>query len=261
MQAKLRFMQLKLFLLAAILSSSASGFAQQSAEESTPTVPKNFLKVNITSLALKNYHLQYEHALSRKVSVAIGGRFMPTSSIPFRSLILEAIGDDDPDTKDLIDKSRIGNVAITPEVRFYFGKGYGKGFYLAPYYRYTKFSTNTITVNFSEGTGPQRNINLNGELSGHSGGLLLGAQWFLGKTVTLDWWIIGAHYGTGKGSFTGTPSTPFTPGEQADIRQTLEDIDVPLIDKKVSVTANNVSVSTDGAFGGLRGGIMLGVRF
>ncbi|HEY0039594.1 MAG TPA: DUF3575 domain-containing protein [Flavisolibacter sp.] len=255
-------MQLKSILLAVLLSSSIAALAQESTtEETTPGISKNFIKVNLTSLPLKNFHLQYERVLSKRVSIAIGGRYMPTSTIPFKSLVIKAIGDDDQDTKDLIEKSQIGNFAITPEVRFYLGKGYGKGFYIAPYYRYANFSTNTITLNFSETNGPSRSLNLNGEMSGHTGGIMFGAQWFLGKTITLDWWIIGAHYGTGKGIFTGTPSTPFTPGEQADIRQTLEDIDVPLIDKTVSVSPNNVTVKTDGAFGGLRGGILLGVRF
>jgi hypothetical protein len=176
-------------------------------------------------------------------------------------VILDAVGNDDQDTRDLIDQSKIGNIAITPEVRFYLGKGYGKGFYIAPYYRYAKFSTNTVTVSFSEPNGPRRSVNLSGELSGHSGGLMFGAQWFLSKAISLDWWIIGAHYGTGKGSFTGIPSPALTAGEQAEIRQTLEDIDVPLIDKAISVTANSINVKTDGAFGGMRGGLLLGIRF
>lgn len=256
-------MPLKTILAAAFLSASATAMAQNAPSEDSANQNRyrDILKINVTSLPLKNFHVQYEYILSRRVSLALGGRLMPTSAIPFKSLVLDAVGDDDQDTKDLINKSRIGNIAITPEVRFYLGKGYGKGFYIAPYYRYATFSTNTVTLNFSEANGPKRSVNLSGEMTGHTGGVMLGAQWFLGKHLTLDWWIIGAHYGVGNGSFTGVPSTPFTPGEQADIRQTLEGIDVPLVDKMVNVSANNVSVKVDGPFGGLRGGILLGIRF
>jgi len=254
-------MQVKSALFASLVAFTMTASAQEATPNAAPEVPQNFIKLNVLSLPLKNFHLQYEHVLSKRISVAIGGRYMPTSSIPFKSLVLDAIGNDDQDTRDLIDQSKIGNIAITPEVRFYLGKGYGKGFYVAPYYRYTKFSTNTVTVSFSEPIGPRRSVNLNGDLSGHTGGLLLGAQWFLSKSISLDWWIVGAHYGNGQGNFNGTPSTPLTPGEQAEVRQTLEDIDVPLIDKTVTVTANSINVKTDGAFGGLRGGLLIGIRF
>lgn len=254
-------MQVKSALFACFAALSISASAQEAVKENETAAPQNFVKLNVLSLPLKNFHVQYERVLSKRVSVALAGRYMPTSGIPFKSVILDAVGNDDQDTRDLIDQSQIGNIAITPEVRFYLGKGYGKGFYIAPYYRYAKFSTNTVTVSFSEPNGPRRSVNLSGELSGHSGGLMFGAQWFLSKAISLDWWIIGAHYGNGKGSFTGIPSPSLTPGEQAEIRQTLEDIDVPLIDKTIAVSANSINVKTDGAFGGLRGGLLLGIRF
>ena len=221
---------------------------------------ENFLKLNITSLPLKNYQLQYEHVLTRKLSFALGARLMPSTGIPLKSLVLDAVGEDQ-DTREIIEKSRISNVAITPELRIYLGKGYGKGFYIAPFYRYTNFSTNSITLTYSASNGPERTVSMSGKMTGHTGGIMFGAQWFLGKSISLDWWIVGAHYGTGKGSFTGTPDVPFTPSEQESVRQMLEDIDVPLVDKTVSVSANNVSAKIDGPFGGVRGGILLGFRF
>lgn len=255
-------MYFKQFFFAALLSASTSAMAQNNAtKDSTNNVSRDILKINLTSLPLKNFHVQFEHALSQKVSLAMGVRVMPVSAIPFESLVLDAVGEGDEDTKDLVNYSRIGNIAVTPEVRFYLGKGYGKGFYVAPYYRFANFSTNTIYLKYDDGAGPKRNLTMNGDLTAHAGGVMFGAQWFLGKRLTLDWWLIGAHYGTGKGKFTGTPSTPFTPAEQESIMQTLEDIDIPLIDKTISISANNVTVNTNGSFGGLRGGLLLGFRF
>jgi hypothetical protein len=254
-------MRLKPFLLTALLLPLTILAQDKDIQNSVEHPEKeNFLKINLTSLPLKNYHLQYERVLSRKVSVAIGARVMPNTGIPLKSLVLDAVGDDQ-DTRQIVENSRLQNIAITPEVRFYLGKGYGKGFYIAPYYRYTSFSTENITLTYAATAGPDRSVDLKGELSAHSGGIMFGAQWFLGKSISLDWWIVGAHYGAGNGSFSGTPDMPFTPGEQDEIRRILEDIDVPLIEKKISVSANNVSATIDGPFGGLRGGILLGIRF
>jgi len=254
-------MRLKPFLLAALLVPAAVMAQDKDIQNSVNHPEKeNFLKVNITSLPLKNYHVQFERVLSKKVSAALGVRVMPTTGIPLKSLVLDAVGDDE-DTRDLVEKSRLSNFAITPEVRFYLGKGYGKGFYIAPYYRYTKFSTNNISLTYSASNGPERTVSLNGEMSGHTGGIMFGAQWFLGQSISLDWWIVGAHYGAGNGSFSGTPNVPFTPSEQDEVRRILEDIDVPLIEKNISVTANSIAAKIDGPFGGLRAGILLGFRF
>jgi hypothetical protein len=220
----------------------------------------NFIKTNLTSIALKNYSLQYERVLSKAVSVAVTYRTMPETFIPFKSAVLNAVGDDQ-DTKDIISQTKLSNYAITPEVRFYLGKGYGKGFYMATYYRYVKFTTNQVPVNYEVMAGMKKTVTLSGDLTANTGGLLLGAQWLLGKHLCLDWWIIGAHYGSGNGNFVGIPDTPLTPAEQQEVKQQLEDIDIPLTDKTVTVTANRVAVTLDGPFGGLRGGISLGFRF
>lgn len=257
-------MQSKLTLLAAFccLMLSASAQREDSSNNNAALLAKrNFIKTNITSIFLKNYSLQYERVLSKAVSVAITYRTMPTTSIPFKSKVLDAVGDGDDDTKDIIDQSKLSNFAITPEVRFYLGKGYGKGFYVAPYYRYVSFSTNEVPVNYNGDNGSTKTVNLSGNLKANTGGLLLGAQWLLGKHLCLDWWILGAHYGSGNGTFVGTPSTPLSTSEQDDIRTSLEDIDIPLTDKEISVSASKVSVSLDGPFGGLRGGISFGFRF
>lgn len=256
-------MQSKLTLLAAFfcLAFAASAQTEDSSNNADQSFKRNFVKTNITSIFLKNYSLQYERVLSKRVSVALTYRTMPTTSIPFKSTVLDAIGDGDDDTKDIINQTKLSNFAITPEVRFYLGKGYGKGFYVAPYYRYVSFSTNQVPVHYDGANGSRQAVNLSGDLKANTGGILFGAQWLLGRHFCLDWWILGAHYGSGKGNFTGTPGAPLTIDEQHQIESDLNDIDIPLTDKTVSVSANNVSVLLDGSFGGLRGGLSFGFRF
>ncbi|RYF79021.1 MAG: hypothetical protein EON98_15155, partial [Chitinophagaceae bacterium] len=61
-------MKFKLLVAAALLVSTAAVAQNNAPEENTGIAPKkNILKVNLTSLPLKNYQLQYEHSLTRKV--------------------------------------------------------------------------------------------------------------------------------------------------------------------------------------------------
>jgi hypothetical protein len=221
----------------------------------------NFLKTNLTSILLKNYSLQYERTLNRKISFAISFRVMPETGIPFKKLILDAVGDDDPDTKQTIEDFRLSNTAITPEFRFYLSKkGYGRGFYIAPFYRHATFKTNNIDITYDDDNGGEGTLQLSGKLTSNTGGLLFGVQHVFGK-VALDIWLLGPHIGSGKGTFTGLSSKPLSSNEQDDIRQNLTDIDIPLTHQTVDVNAGGAKLTLDGPWGGLRSGISLGIRF
>jgi hypothetical protein len=220
----------------------------------------NIVKVNLTALPLKNFSFQYERVLQQKISAALGIRLMPNGNLPLKESLNDA-ANGDPDIEKAINNAQIGNFSITPEFRFYPGKkGYGRGFYIAPYYRYAKFTADAIPIDYTV-LSNTKTITLKGDMTTHSGGFMLGAQWFLGKYVTLDWWIVGAHYGAGNGAFVGTPSSPFNQMEQNEVRQTIEDIDLPVGKITAEVTANSAKAIFDGPWGGLRGGIAIGFRF
>lgn len=223
---------------------------------------KNIFKINLTAIPLKNYSFQYERVITRKFSVALGFRTMPASGLPMRSSIENAVGSDDEQTLKTIRSTKIGNTAVTPEVRFYLSKkGYGRGFYVAPYYRYSKFVCKEIPVEY-DGTGGQvKTITMKGDMTSHCGGLMLGAQWTLSKSVSLDWWIVGAQYGKAKGTFTGISDIALTQAEQDDIKETIDGLDIPFGNFKYNVTSNGVTGSIDGPWGGLRSGITIGIRF
>jgi Protein of unknown function (DUF3575) len=262
-------MKLKLYLLPALILFSCVQLAAQDQPEGATTkapagkstLPMNMIKVNLTSLPLKQYALQYERVLNRKFSFALGVRVMPASTLPFKQAILDAVGDD-PDTRDVLDRFQMSNLAITPEFRFYLSKrGYGRGFYLAPFYRYASYKTSKLEFDYDDGAGGTETINMTGKLTSNTGGLLLGAQWPLGKRLVLDWWILGPHYGSGNGLFSGASTQTMTPAEQDDLRTQLEDIDIPLTNTKVVVTANGASLELDGPWAGIRAGFSLGIRF
>jgi hypothetical protein len=245
---------------------SADSFAQNDNNdmqgETTITHKKNVVKINLPALLLKNYSIQYERVLSRKISFALGYRVMPNTSLPLQKSILSLIGDDDSETEKTIRDLRLSNFAITPELRIYLSrKGYGRGFYFAPFYRFASFKTNDLNFFYSTSNNTENNIKLSGKLTSNTGGFLLGVQKFLGKRIILDTWIFGPHYGSGKGELTGITSKPLTPDEQAALRDELESIDIPLTDKTVNVNANGASVKLDGPWAGFRAGLSLGIRF
>jgi hypothetical protein len=262
----------KLFILFSIFTffsaTISTSFAQnENAAAQKKETPKihhamNFIKTNITGIILKNYSLQYERVLSRKFSFALQYRMMPTTTIPFQKLILKQVGDDDPDTKKTIEDLKLSNNAITPELRWYVGKkGYGRGFYIAPFFRYANFKTNNIDIFYTDSSGSENSISLSGKLSSYTGGILFGVQHHYGKHIVLDVWLLGPHYGSGKGEFDGVSSKPLSQSEQNDLRDNLNNIDIPLTTKTVNVNPNGASLKLDGPWGGLRSGISLGYKF
>ncbi|HLF46378.1 MAG TPA: hypothetical protein VI548_08130 [Chitinophagaceae bacterium] len=231
-------------------------------EKILPALKKNFLKINLTGIALKNYSLQMERAVSRKVSFAVTLRTMPSGSIPFQKLVLKKIDDNDVETRDAIESFRLSNFAFTPEMKLYLSKrGYGQGFYMSFFYRYAKFTSNKLLFEVEDSPGVTRDLDFSGTISANTGGILFGVQWPIGKSLCLDLMILGPHFGSGKGLLSATTSPPLTSNEQNDLRMDLEELDIPFTRKTVTVNANGGSLKLDGPWGGLRSGISLGFRF
>lgn len=259
-------MHIRYFLVPALILFPFTGLLAQSPDEENGTPARkipaaNMIKLNLTSLPLKQVAFQYERVLNRKFSVALGVRIMPATTLPFKQAILDAVGDD-PDTRNVLETFQLSNTAITPELRFYLSKrGYGRGFYLAPFARFARYKTSLLEFDYDDGNGGQETINLAGKLTSTTGGLLMGAQWPIGKRVVLDWWILGPHYGSATGKFSGISSQTMTPAEQDDLRTQLNDIDIPFTNKTVVVTANGASLELDGPWAGIRAGFSLGIRF
>ena len=225
---------------------------------------KNTIKVNLTSIPLGNYSFQYERAIGKKVSLAVGYNFRKESELPFKSSLESLI--DDEDTWDQLGSLKTGFSAITPEIRFYMGKGVCKGFYLAPFAKFATYKAKlpSFEYTFEENINGQdvsktEQIPLAGDIKTVTGGLMLGAQWKLSKLFYLDWWILGPNYGTSKGSISGTKS--LTEDEQKGLSEELEDLEIPLVDSKTTVDSKGARMEFSGPWAGARAGISLGIRF
>ncbi len=230
------------------------------------SITKNSIKTNITSALLRNYSLQYERSLSKRFSLAVQYRFMPNGDIPLKNSIenyIETEDADDDEVLNFLKKSQIKGYAVTPEVRWYLGKGYGKGFYIAPYYRYAQFNLESIPINFTLDSGTEEEAIAKIETKSHSYGLLLGVQWKIKNKFTIDWYILGAHTGNLNGDLNATASRNLTATEQQDLQQAIDDFQIDFLDfeLKHTVKSNGVLTSFTGSNIGLRSGISIGYSF
>jgi len=223
---------------------------------------QNMIKLNLPGVAINTYSIQYARVLTRNFSFALAYRTMPNGKLPLKDKIIDKANITDPDVINTMNNLEMSNTAITPEFRFYLSKrGRGRGFYIAPFYRYSKYTVKNMQFTIEDSPGNERTIGLGGSLTSNTGGLLFGAQWRIAKVVCLDFWFIGPHYGNGNGSIAGTSSIPLSTNEQNDIRDQLDNIDIPLTDKTITVNSSGATMTLKGPWAGIRTGLCLGIRF
>lgn len=252
----------KLFILVPYLLVSGLS-AQETITTEVSTVQEdkmNIIKTNVTGYAFRNINLSYERSINRWFAINVGFGTVAEGKVPFMNAFLSE--EDEKDFQNL--KIKATNFTIEP--RFYIGQGYGKGFYFAPYYRYSKVSTNTFDFNYDYtafGTTVPIPLKGLGDARGNSGGLMVGAQFFLNKqhNFVLDFWIAGSHYGSGKGDFNLTSDFVLTPEMQAQLKMEIENLDIPFVNYTVETNSNGARIKVDGPWAGFRSGFSLGYRF
>jgi hypothetical protein len=255
----------KLFLFALLALVSASSVFSQT-KEWTPSNGalldgKNIFKVNLTSMALGNYGFYGERIINNRFSAVLGVNFMPNQNIPF----INSLKVVEQDVEGTINNIKINSLALIPELRIYTGKGYGKGFYLAPYFKYEQFGLSNLTAEFTDNNDVPRQVYLDGKIKTYSGGLMIGYQWLIGKNknFVIDWSMLGAHAGTSKGNLHGIYSGVMTAKEQQDVRNSIDDTlgDISLIKYTSKVDSKNTDVDIKGPWAFFRMGVSIGYRF
>jgi hypothetical protein len=248
-------MKLRKGLVLILLLLNQLAFAQEIKLDSITKMDKNLAKINFIGFSING---QYERILSKRISVALSYKVLPNGKFLFRGLIPTT----DPRARESLDNLMVSNSAITPEVRFYLGKkGYGQGFYLAPFFRSAKFGGKGIGIDFTLDSGQPATFTMEGNIKSNTFGLLIGAQWKLGKNFWLDWQILGPHYGSAKGTITGTSNLSLSPTERTSLENALKDVSVPFINQNVTVSPNKAIVDLKGPWAGLRTAISLGIDF
>jgi len=242
-----------LFLVLLVVIQNTS--AQEIKKDTALKIDRNLVKINLIGFSING---QYERILSKRVAIALSYKILPSGKFLFRGLIPMS----DPQAKEELDNLIVSNSAITTEIRFYTGKkGYGQGFYLAPFYRSAKFGGKGIGIDFTLDNGQIATFNMEGSIKSSTFGLLLGAQWKIGKNFWLDWQILGPHYGKATGEIKGISTIALSTSEQNSLFNALSDIDIPFTNENVRVDANNAKLGFTGPWAGLRTGISLGFDF
>ena len=231
--------------------------AVQAQDSLQVTAKSNIVKINLSSLVFKNISLQYERKLAKKISVALNVHAIPFGHLPFLRSIEKAI--DDPNVP--VNKLSLGSMGFTPEIRYYLGKkGAFRGFYLAPFLNVTRYKVD-LPVNYGNANTPAIFF---GNIAATTGGLLLGAQWKLGKSIYLDWWILGPNYGGARGDLNF--NSPLSVIEQDELRTEIDDLksneSFDTVIDSYSVNDTGAFIHVKGPWAGLRGlGLNLGIQF
>ncbi|MBV7439924.1 DUF3575 domain-containing protein [Weeksellaceae bacterium TAE3-ERU29] len=249
----------KLILLAGLCL--ATGLSAQVQVEEPVTFQEtklNIVKTNVLAYAFRNLNVSYERVINQWFSISGGINYVPKGKIPF----IEEFDFSNNDIEN-IRNANVSNVDITIEPRFYFGKGYGKGFYLTPYYRHSSINLDNIIIPFKDENDKDISLNMSGNTTANSVGLMIGSQWFLGEKQNwvLDWWIVGAHVGVAKVDFNGKTDRILTKKEQKDLEGSLNNFDVATVEYKAIVNENGGRLEGNGLWPGLRAGLAIGYRF
>lgn len=220
---------------------------------------KNIPKFNVTSVVFRNFQLQYERVLNKKFSGLLTYSLIPEGDLPMKDLLVDSV--EEEDLNRFLQSSSLQYSSFTPELRIYFGDGYGKGFYLAPFYRHTKYQINDVHIFYNSEGGGEGMVNTSGDISSNTFGLQIGSQFNLGSRIVLDWFIIGPHYGSATGGISGVAENELTSNEQADLRDGLDFVDSLIGDFSYKVDSKGAEINVDGPWAGIRAGFAIGYRF
>lgn len=247
----------KTILTAAFLFTAHLGMAQeQPVEEQKPEIEnKNMVKLNLLALTAGNISLQYERLITPKTTVGVTVNMMPSKGLPFSNSIESFV--DDQETTAQLEQISVSSFSVTPEIRFYLGTEGYKGFYIAPFVRYGTYNVDLpLTYDYE---GEEESIMIDGTVKAFSGGFAIGAQWRVYKDFYIDWMIMGPHYGSATGTLEGNRS--LNQSEQDAIRNSLNDLDIPVVDFEYEVNDSGAKAKLDGPWAGIRASIGIGYRF
>lgn len=244
-------------------------------EEETPASSKKFyyknnVKFGLSPILLGNYSLTYERVLNNFISVSGGYRYMPKTAIngtPLTANVIDAITEEGDEIGEQLGNAKMSGSAITAEVRFYTGsrKPGARGFYGGVYGRYSNLKYDFPYDFEAPEAGVTKKVPFLGDTKGIGGGVLFGVQWQI-KRVTIDFTILGAHWGKMTGNVDGkTDLSDLSEQDRADLKTDLEDL-VNFAGEKKYITAqvNNDGIKgkIDAPFAGIRGlNLSIGFNF
>lgn len=164
-------------------------------EDKKKRTSRNAIKLNLTQCFLTNPTIQYEIAVHNNISFAVSYAFLIPKKIP--NLVWEQ------DNSGIGWKNgRFNGMSGIIEARFYPGKKEEyqapHGFYVAPYYKYSKYTLTGDYTMQGVNSGPNREFGVKGTYSGYAIGAMMGAQFIINDHFSIDIWILGMGFGKAK---------------------------------------------------------------
>lgn len=266
-----------LILICSSLLAMQLSFAQEVNPPQEDRMPENtynlnHIRWNLVPLLSGNITLEYERVLNKKIAVAAAVGWRPSGKMPYRSVLTDIIADETVNT--FLQDLETSTTSFTPEVRFYLSKrGYGNGFYIAPYMKFAKYDFNVpyaydVTIAYQGQVlyDRQETILFKGDLSTFSMGLSAGFKFRLTKNIHLDWRILGPGYGQSRGNLAGRIT--LNADEQNGLNQQLEELqesldDLPLkFNVDFSVHGNGADIKVNKSpWANIRSGLSIGFSF
>lgn len=220
----------------------------------------NVAKLNVLGLGVGTFSAQYERALPGKFSFAASVNLRPKGGLPLRGFFDNFIDPGDTISNSVLRDSRVSHFALTPEVRYYFGRKPLSGFYTALYARYAS-SDFSVAYTYTSGTKVYP-VGLKARGTSVGIGLLAGAQFNLSQRLVLDWWIAGASINRTAFEVKGRANLTEVNQEDRDkAEETLEGDDI--LNGAFDVTVSDYGGSARGkmTLPGFRTGLCIGLRF
>lgn len=217
-------------------------------------------KLNVPGLTVGTFSAQYEHALPGKLSFAASVNLRPKGGMPLRGFFDNFVDADDTISNRILQDSRVSHFAVTPEVRYYFGRKPLSGFYTALYARYAS-SDFSVSYTYTSGTNVYP-VSLKARGTSVGIGLLAGAQFNLSSRLVLDWWIAGVSLNRTTFDVNGRANlTEVSQEERDDAEATLESDEI--LNGAFDVTVSDRGGSARGkmTLPGFRTGLCIGLRF
>lgn len=141
-------------------------------------VNKNILKLNVPSLFISTFNLQWERRMGPRSSIALGA--LTRLDRPIFNYI-------DRDERSPLADIQQRTLALTPEIKYYLKGDVFEGIYVGIYGRWR---TDKLVFDYLiDGTDNKTNYNWNDRML-HVGGLI-GYQFYISKDVYVDIWCVG----------------------------------------------------------------------
>lgn len=218
----------------------------------------NIFKVNLAGVPFGSYTLQYERVINRKQSLGMTITYSPDQDLPFKTALLNIFGNDAQATS-AINSTLLNTISITPEYRFYAEvPGAPFGFYAATFLRYVNM-THSGTYSFQLSDGEHKPY-IETTFNGFGVGEMIGIQWKLGNSMTLDWWILGPFVGVLNGSSHGDDNRVVNDADKADLEADIEDVGNSIPGWTVEATVSDHPTTGLGVVDADLSGLLIGAR-